>query len=86
MTRLRVSTRAVCPCTCSDILTNKYPELFKDARKQARRLVELQKQLLILMPSLRDELSNTKGQALLILFLQRSIQTSCRLANSLRMI
>lgn len=61
MTRLRVSTRTVCPYTRADILTNKYPELFKDARKQARRLVELQKQSLALMPALRDELLNTRG-------------------------
>ena len=56
----------VCPCTCADILANKYPELFKDARKQARRLVELQKQSLILMPALRDELLNTRGMFITI--------------------
>ena len=63
MTGLRVSTRTVCPCTRADIQTNKYPVLFKDARKQARRLVEIQKQSVNLMPALRDELLNTKGQA-----------------------
>lgn len=56
----------VCPCTCADILANKYPELFKDVWKQARRLVELQKQSLILMSALRDELLNTRGMFITI--------------------